>query len=487
MVRLTSPLAAACLGLAMLTVASAQSITSGDITGTVIDPSGAATPKAAVTLKNVQTNATQNTATSEQGTYRFAFLPPGTYNVTVRASGFQPAQLSGIAVTAGQPTVADVRLQVATSSTTIEVSAASETIQTGNADVNTTYNAQMIQNLPNPGGDITYFAQTAPGVVMNTQAGYGNFVADGMPATSNLFTINGTNNNDPFFGINNSGASNLLLGSNDIAEANVINSPYSGQYGQYAGSQITYITKSGTNDFHGDAIYMWNGRYLNANQYFSNQVGLARPFNNFNQWQTGVQGPIWKNRTFFDVDYEGLRNVLPTASTLTLVPSPQFQAATLANLAANGNAAEIPFYKQVFAVYNNAPGVGAAVPVANNGGCQDFTGLAAGVPCALQFRTTPPNTNKEYLWSARVDHNFSDVDHGYIRVLRDNGFQPSYTSPFGATFNDQSNQPQMTGQVSETHTFGPNTVNEFKASTLFYAAVFVPSDPPARWRHCPRS
>ena len=477
MVRLTSPLAAACLGLAMLTVASAQSITSGDITGTVIDPSGAATPKAAVTLKNVQTNATQNTATSEQGTYRFAFLPPGTYNVTVRASGFQPAQLSGIAVTAGQPTVADVRLQVATSSTTIEVSAASETIQTGNADVNTTYNAQMIQNLPNPGGDITYFAQTAPGVVMNTQAGYGNFVADGMPATSNLFTINGTNNNDPFFGINNSGASNLLLGSNDIAEASVINSPYSGQYGQYAGSQITYTTKSGTNDFHGDAIYMWNGRYLNANQYFSNQVGLARPFNNFNQWQTGVQGPIWKNRTFFDVDYEGLRNVLPTASTLTLVPSPQFQAATLANLAANGNAAEIPFYKQVFAVYNNAPGVGAAVPVANNGGCQDFTGLAAGVPCALQFRTTPPNTNKEYLWSARVDHNFSDVDHGYIRVLRDNGYQPSYTSPFGATFNDQSNQPQMTGQVSETHTFGPNAVNEFKASTLFYAAVFVPSDP----------
>ena len=117
-----------------------------------------------------------------------------------------------------------------------------------------------------------------------------------------------------------------------------------------------------------------------------------------------MQGPIRKNHTFFDVDYEGLRNVLPTASTLTLIPSPQFQAATLANLAANGNAAEIPFYKQVFAIYNNAPGVGAATPVANGGGCQDFTGLPAGVPCALQFRTTPPNMNQEYQWSARVDH-----------------------------------------------------------------------------------
>jgi len=182
---------------------------------------------------------------------------------------------------------------------------------------------------------------------------------------------------------------------------------------------------------------------------------------------TGVQGPIIRSKTFFDVDYEGLRNVLPTASTLTLVPSQQFQSATLANLAANGHSAEIPFYKQVFAIYNNAPGVGSATPVANNRGCQDFTGLAAGVPCAMQFRTTPPNSNREYQWSGRVDQNFSEKDHGYIRVLRDNGFQPSYTSPFGPTLNDQSNQPQMTGQVSETHVFGPNTVNEFKGSALF--------------------
>ena len=94
---------------------------------------------------------------------------------------------------------------------------------------------------------------------------------------------------------------------------------------------------------------------MNANQFFSNPVGFGTPFNNFNQWVTGVQGPIWKNHTFFDVDYEGLRNVLPTASTLTLIPSPQFQSATLANLAANGNSAEIPFYRQVFAIYNNAP------------------------------------------------------------------------------------------------------------------------------------
>ncbi|MGA8594329.1 MAG: carboxypeptidase regulatory-like domain-containing protein [Bryobacteraceae bacterium] len=456
----------------------AQSITTGAVTGIVTDPTGGGIADANVTLTGLATNASQTTQTGTHGDYRFAFVAPGAYKVEVTESGFQSKAIDNLVVVAGQPISANFQLEIASARQVVEVTEGAIALQTQNADTTTTFNTQMIQNLPNPGGDITYIAQTAPGVVMNTQAGYGNFVANGMPGTSNLFSINGQNYNDPFSGINNSGASNLLLGSNDISEANVINNAYSAQYGQYAGSQITYITKSGSNDFHGNAVYMWNGRALNANQFFSNQVGQPTPFNNFNQWAAGMQGPIWKNHTFFDVDYEGLRNLLPTASALTLVPSPQFQAATLANLAAIGQSAQIPFYNKIFGVYNGAPGVGAATPVpASQGyGCQGFTGLPAGVPCADEFRTTPPNINKEYQWSARVDHNFSDKDHGYIRVLRDNGFQPTFTSPFGPTFNAQSNQPQMNAQISETHTFGPNTVNQFSGSALFIVAVFTPSN-----------
>ena len=339
------------LSVIMCSTAGAQSITSGGIAGAVIDPSGAGVPNAEVALTNVSTNATLNTTTSPQGTFRFAFVAPGVYNITVKAPGFQRQERARMVVTAGQPSAADFQLQVATATESLEVSAAASVLQTENADVATTYSTEMVQNLPNPGNDLTYIAQTAPGVVMNTQAGYGNFVADGMPGISNLFNINGVNYNDPFLGLNNSGASNLLLGSNDIAEANVVNNAYSGHYGQYAGAQVTYITKSGTNDFHGNAVYNWNGRYLNANQFFNNSVGQDRPFNNFNQWMAGAQGPIWKDHTFFDVDYEGLHSLQPTNSTLNLIPSPQFQSATLANLAAHGHAAEVPFSQQAFGGY----------------------------------------------------------------------------------------------------------------------------------------
>lgn len=465
--------------LASLTIPSlAQSIISGDVTGTVTDASGAAIPGAGVTLTNTSTNATQQATTSGDGTYRFAFLPPGSYKVSITANGFQSQQRQGVIVAAGQPTSVNIQLEIAGATQTVDVVEAAASLQTENADVTTDFSTQMVENLPNPGGDITYFVQTAPGVVMNVQGGNGNFSANGMPGTSNLFTINGMSYNDPFLDVNNSGASNLSLGSNDIAEANVINNAYSGQYGQYAGSQVAYITKSGTNEFHGDAIYMWNGRALNANQFFNDSSGVPTPFNNFNQWATGVQGPIWKNHTFFDVNYEGLRSLLPGSSTLNLIPSPEFQSATLQNLTATGNAAEVPFYQQIFKIYNGAPGVGGATPVTTaNGGCGSFTSsLLGSAPCALEFRNTPADINKEYQWSARVDHIFSEKDRGYIRVWRDNGFQPTYASPFGSTFNLQSNQPQMLGQVSETHVFGPNTVNQFNASTLFYASVFVPSD-----------
>lgn len=136
-------------------------------------------------------------------------------------------------------------------------------------------------------------------------------------------------------------------------------------------------------------------------------------------------------------------------------------------------------------MFNGAPGAGSAVPVTSdgNGGCGSYSptvfGLAPGTPCAVQFATSAPNRLKETQWSGRVDHVFSDKDRGYIRIWRDNGFQPTYTDGFSPIFNVSSNQPQMALQLSENHAFGPTAVNQFSGSTLFYAASFANPDPSA--------
>ena len=154
-----------------------------------------------------------------------------------------------------------------------------------------------------------------------------------------------------------------------------------------------------------------------------------------NQWQTNVNGPVIKNKTFFDFNYEGVHSILPSTSRITRVPSPQFQAATLANIAGNGNADELPFYRQVFAVYNGASGVAGATPAptaagASGAGCPvGFTSLGAGVPCALQFRSTPGSLLTEYQWSARVDQIVGEHDRAYIRLERDNGFPTELHQP----------------------------------------------------------
>ncbi|HXW15279.1 MAG TPA: TonB-dependent receptor, partial [Terriglobia bacterium] len=295
----------------------AQSITSGDIAGVVTDPSGAVIPNAKVTAKNDATGALEAATTNGEGFYRFSFLQVGSYTVTVNAAGFQPGSRK-IQVTVAQTVNGNIGLAVTAATTTVEVTTTA--VQAETASVVTTFSAEQVSLVPNPGNDLSAIAQTSPGVVMNTQGGFGNFSTNGLPGTSNLFTVNGMNDNDPFLNLNNSGATNLLLGANDVQEVTVVNNGYSGQYGQLAGSQINYVTKSGGNQWHGNAIYQWNGRALNANDYRNNfQVqdtpSLPRAFDNVNQWAAGLNGPIKKDKTFFSWNYEGLRVVLPTQAT----------------------------------------------------------------------------------------------------------------------------------------------------------------------------
>ena len=469
--RLMLPALIALLALPYL--AAQSSTISGSLSGMVNDPSGAAVPGAMVTARNTATGQTVQSKTNASGQYRFALLTPGNYLVTFSASGFQPIKRR-VPVSVGQGTRLNAMLQVTTATQTVTVTSAAPVVQTQNGNISTTYTAQQIAMVPNPGNDLSYIAQTAPGAVMNTQSGYGNFEAYGLPGTSNLFTIDGENDNDPFLNLNNSGATNLLLGQNEIQQATIVNNGYSGEYGHLVGSNINYLTKSGSNAWHGNAVYWWNGRIMNANDYFNNASTphVARSFDNVNQWAASIGGPIVKNHSFLFVDQEGIRIVLPTSQPVN-IPSPAFQTATLANLATT-NPAEIPFYNKMFALYNGAAGAKNAANVLPAGGCSSGFSLPGGAPCALQFRSTAGNFTHEWLLAGRYDQILGNADHFFLRLQTDHGVQATYTDPINPIFNAVSNQPEYQGQLNETHTFGPATVNQFIGSFEYYSAIFQP-------------
>src|ERR1700745_3907453 len=420
--------------------ASAQTIISGDIAGAVTDPTNAAVAGATVTLTSVESGTVETTTTSATGMFRFPLLRPGTYKLQVNAPGFASVSETVTALV-GQVVAANVRVSVKGTSEVVEVTGGAPLLETESANLSTTYSPKEIELTPNPGGDLTNYALSMPGVVLSTGAGYGNFTSNGMPGTSNLFTVNGGDVNDPYRNLNNSGSSNNMLGANEIQELTLVSNGYTGQYGRAAGANMNFTTKAGGNSFHGNAKWDWNGRYLNANDWFNKQAGNDRPFANSNQWGGSFGGPIVKNKLFFFFDSEGLRYVLPGGGTPVYIPTAQWASAIQANIDAN-QPAESSFYQKMFALYAGAPGGNSATPLqvgdatTPQGGCGDFAGTtfggitwgtAGGQPCTKTFRSLLNNLNKERLMSFRVDYVLSENDRMNWRYWQGRGTPPPYT------------------------------------------------------------
>ena len=483
-IRLTALALALSLPVAALmthSVAFAQNTTSGDLQGTITDPTGAAVPGAAITVTGVTTGSVQKLTAGASGAYRVSFLKPGSYTISVNAPNFETTTV-GITIAQGSTTSGNIKLTVGKASTTVEVGANTvPLLQTEDAQISTTFTQEQVQALPNPGGDITYYAQTAPAVVMNTGGGYGNFSVFGLPGTANNFTVNGEQENDPFLNLNNSGPTNLLLGQNDISSVSVITSAYGSEFGSFGGAQVNEISRSGSNKFHGDASYWWNGRSINANDWFlkQSQIGAggssANFFSNDNQWAASIGGPIIKDKTFFFVDTEGIRFITAPSDTV-FIPNQPYQLSIVGNDRACDNATsslfesgtgaggenECAIYNQMFALFNNAPGAGGATATAN--------------PYASSYVATPRIFAKESLVTARVDQVIGAKDTAFVHFKYDNGTQPSNVDPISPIFNDISNQPEYEGQLVETHTFTPNLTNQFLATIAHYGAVFQSVD-----------
>ncbi len=149
----------------------AQSLVSGDVAGTITDPTGAVLPNATVTLKSDSTGESRTTTTNSSGAYRISLLKPGSYSINVTAQGFSKTE-SKVSVTSGRTSLSDLKMSVGASTQTVEVTSSVAMVQADNADLSTTFDQSLVQNMPNGGNDLTYIAQSAPGVTMDTSGGY---------------------------------------------------------------------------------------------------------------------------------------------------------------------------------------------------------------------------------------------------------------------------------------------------------------------------
>jgi len=359
--------------------ALAQGETTSAIIGEVGDVSSAVVAGAPVTITNHETGLKRSAMTNDAGRFNFPQLKPGTYSVTVEARGFDPGHNDNVVAGLGQKQTVDFTLKVARSNEAVEVSSEAPLINLENANTSTTLSAPALEDLPNPGGDLTYPLQFAPGALINTAGscndfvggsnGYGNVEFNGLPALSNGYIVDGLETNDPLTNLNSGLSTNLVLGLNSISEVTVNTLSYSVDQGPYGASQVDYVTKSGTNQFHGNLYELWNGALLNAADYFTNATpGNHKPGATVNHFGGSVGGPIASNKLFFFFDSEWVRIALPIV-TPTIVPSAAFQQYVLNHLSmgqptgcgSSGPNENCLFYQRMFSLYGNTSGTATQV------------------------------------------------------------------------------------------------------------------------------
>ncbi|HVF28164.1 MAG TPA: carboxypeptidase regulatory-like domain-containing protein [Pyrinomonadaceae bacterium] len=311
---------ALCLFACMSATILAQSTTDGAIGGVIKDPSGAVIPNAAVAARNEETNK-ENTATSDdEGRFRVVQLQPGNYTLTINVSGFAPFTQPKIVVEVGRVTTLDIPLAVTGSSEVVEVTADAPVINTAQQDFSSNINQTSINELPINGRRWSNFALLTPGTVPDGNFGLISF--RGIIGQLNNSTIDGGDNNQAFFS-EERGRTRIgySISQSAIREFQVNTSNYSAEYGRAAGGVVNAVTKSGTNEFHGDLFYYqrnnkWGARnpraFLNTfTPGVGNVVTGIKPRDVRHQFGGGVGGPVVKDRLFFFFSYDQQKRDFP--------------------------------------------------------------------------------------------------------------------------------------------------------------------------------
>ncbi len=450
------------LGLLALacSLAFGQAI-SGDLTGTVVDPSGAAVNGATVEAVNTGTGQKIATTTRSQGDYRFGELPVGTYNITAKAQGFKSTTVANVPVQLNKINNANVKLEVGASSTTVEVSGVAQPVDTTSAQLQTTYDSRMAESLGlagtgGQGGGVLNLSMLNPGV-SNANAmgdGMGPSVGGQRPRDNN-FEVEGVDNN------NKSVTGALIAIPNDAVENfTLISNQFNSEFGHSSGGQFNTTIKTGTNSFHGSLYEYFRNRNLNAVDATFVQQGLtSNPRLDSNRYGATFGGPLIKNKLFFFTDFErqpvGLTGAAPGA---VFTPT----SAGLGAIAADPNlsAGNFGVFKQYVPVA--AAGTGcisySGAPV--NGICDGSSPARTGVEVGSVTIVPPAFLNYEnFVQSADLDLSAKDQIRG--RYVFNNVSGPDIAAQL-PIFYEIEPQKFRLFTLGEYHTFSPSVLNEFR-------------------------
>jgi outer membrane receptor for ferrienterochelin and colicin len=306
-----------CLLIALAPIALFGQSSNGSISGTITDESGAALPGVTVSAVNTATGIERSNVSNATGHYQIALLPPGTYNVKMDLSGFQPMRRDNVTVNVGSDTTMDVKLKPGVAET-VTVTASAPVVDTTKSEVSSVVNQKAIENLPTNGRNFIDFVLTTPGVVRDVRLGDISFA--GQRGTLNSMVVDGANNDNTFFGQTvgrtGSGRAPYQFSQDAVKEFQVNSNSYSAEYGRAGGAVINVVTKSGTNDFHGSAFDFYRDRDLNANDYINEINNRAKSPYHYDQYGASIGGPIVRDRHFFFANWDRQRNSVPVLVVL---------------------------------------------------------------------------------------------------------------------------------------------------------------------------
>jgi Carboxypeptidase regulatory-like domain/TonB dependent receptor len=322
----------------IISPANAQTET-GTVYGSVADPTGAVVPNAVIRLIDVDRGTQSEVATRSTGFYTVASVPPGHYRLEVEKSGFKSVRLTGITVNVQDNLEQNFKLDVGSSSEVITVVGNAVNVNTTDGTVSTVVDRQFAENLPLNGRSFQSLIELTPGVVVTTSnfLDNGQFSVNGQRADANYFMVDGVSANVglglnstyggqgvagalPAFSV--TGGTNSLVSVDAMQEFRIQTSTYAPEFGRMPGGQISIVTRSGTNEFHGTAFDYFRNDVLDANNWFNgytNNPPLPKAEERQDDFGGTLGGPIIKDRTFFFFSYEGLRLRLPQ-TMLTTVP-----------------------------------------------------------------------------------------------------------------------------------------------------------------------